>query len=155
MALLAATLATELKALDLYDTEAEALTGWAAAYKKYMEGASSNGVPIVAASLVPAEAAFIGAGTGLSTGAATALQAAILAFWGAIVPATAWPTVTVITPPALLSGLATALTSVFTANTEGGLAKDASMEAIATAMHTNSLGGTATWPTPVGPQPII
>lgn len=155
MALLSTTLATELKAMDLYDLEADAINAWAAAYKEYMKGATSNGVTIVPVALVPAEAAMVGALTGLSTSGATALQAGIVAFWGAIVPATAWPTVTVITPPPLLAGLGAALTTVFTANMSGALSKDASMDAIATSIHTNSLGGTATWPVPIGPMAIL
>ena len=146
MALLSTTLADELKALDLYDNEADAIAGWAAAYREYMKGATSNGVTIVPAALLPAETAMIGASTGLSETGATALKAGIVAFWAAIVPATAWPTTTLITPPALLSGLDVELGKVFLSNKEGELSKDASMDTIATEIHVSSLGGTATWP---------
>lgn len=155
MTLLAATLATELKNTGLYTTEAEAIDAWASAYKTYMLGATSNAIVITPAALDAAKLAMVGALTGLSVNGATALQAGIVAFWGAIVPATAWLTVTVITPPVLLTGLTAALTSVFASNKTGSLSKNDSMDTIAGAIHTNSLGGTATWPTPVGPQPIL
>jgi hypothetical protein len=156
MALLASTLATELKNMTLYDLEADAILAWAAAYKTYFEGATSNGVTIVPTSLVPAESAMVGASTGLSADAATALQTGITAFWTAIIPAVAWPTVTAITPSTLLPGLGAALTGVFASNTSGSLSKDDSMDAIAGVIHTNSLTGIAVWPTPgPGPQPIL
>jgi hypothetical protein len=155
MGLSATDLGDALKAMALYDNETAAIAAWADAYATYFEEASSNGVPINPLALPVAKAAMIGAMTGLSTAAAVSIQAGALAFWGALVPPTAWVSVTVITPPPLLSGLSGALTTVFTANIVGQLSKDASMDAIAAAIHTNSLGGTATWPTPVGPQPIL
>lgn len=148
MPLLPTVLASELKSLELYDNELEAINGWAAAYRKYMEGATSNGVTIVPAALIAPELAMVGALGGLSTLAATALQTGILAFWGAIIPAIAWPSTLAITPPALLSGLVASLSGVFSSNTSGLLSKDASMDAIANAIHLASLGGTTTWPGP-------
>lgn len=158
MVMAAATLADELKGLDLYDVEIDAINAWADAFATYFEDASTNGVPIAPLAIVPAKAAMVGALTGLSTDAATALQVGIVAFWGALVPAVAWPGVLAIVPPVLLSGMGVLLTGVFTANTEGELDKDASMTAIAGVIHTNNLGGIANWPPPpggVGPQPIL
>lgn len=163
MTLSSTTLADELKAMGLFDNEPDAVEEWAEAYKTYMEEATSNLVDIMAVALVPAKAAMVAAmsdtepptGIGLSTSGATAIQAGTLAFWGAIIPSVAWTGVTAITPPVLLSGLATILEGVFTANKNGSLSKNASMNAIAAAIHANSLGGTATWPTPVGPQSIL
>lgn len=158
MALSATTLADELKSMELYSDEASAASAWAASYRAYMEDATSNGIPIVAASLVAAESAMVAGLSGLSTAGATALQTGIQAFWGAIIPAVAWPTVTAITPPVLLAGLSAALTTVFAANIAGSLSKDASMTSIANTIHTNSLGGIAAWPAPptgAGPQPIL
>lgn len=160
MPLVAATLAAELIDMDLYATEPEATAAWAAAYRVYFEDASSMSIPIVPAALVPAEPAMVGGLSGMSaaSAAAGAIQAGILAFWGGIVAATAWPTVTAITPPPLLTGLGAALTSIFEANKSGSLSEAAAMTAIATSIHTNSLGGIAVWPpTPggPGPQPIL
>lgn len=161
MTLLSDTLATELKKLTLYSTETPAIAAWAEAFAKYFEGAQSNAVPIATIALVPAKAAFIGAATGLSLDAATKLQAAITAFWGAIVPATAWATVTAIAPPGGLASISQDLkgidgiSGVFGANTAGKLDKNDSMTAIATAIHSRQSGGTATWPLPTpGIQPI-
>lgn len=160
MAMLQTTLATELKALALYNDEPSAIQAWADAFANYFqgdgatEGAQSNALYITPAAIPAAKAAMVGAMTGLSTAGAAAIQAGIVAFWGALVPATAWPTTTAITPPPGLSGLAVALQAVFDANTVGGLSKDDSMTAIAGAIHPiNAVGGTATWPG-LGPQPI-
>ncbi len=155
MALLQATLTTELQSLGLYGVEADAIDDWTAAFSAYFEDAESNVVSINPAALPAAESAMKGAMVGLSTGGASALQAGILAFWGALVPATAWTTVTAITPPPGLSGLAAAVQDAFDANTVAGNDKNTSMAAIAAKIHPLQLGGTATWPTPVGPQPIL
>lgn len=148
MPLLPTVLASELKSLELYDNELGAINGWAAAYKKYMEGATSNGVTIVPAALIAPELAMQGALGGLSILSSTSLQTGILAFWGVIIPAIAWPTTLAIAPPALLAGLGATLTGIFTSNTTSKLSKDASMDAIANAIHAASLGGTTTWPGP-------
>lgn len=160
MALSEIVLATELKSMALFDNEAAARAAWAEAFRVYFEDAESNSVPIVVASLVPAEAAMEAALTGMSDSSQSGpkIQAGIQAFWGAIVPGTAWPTVTDITPPTLLSGLGDALNGVFSANTSSQLSKDDSYDAIAASIHTNNLGGIAVWPpTPggPGPQPIL
>jgi len=154
MTLSANTLATELKALSLYDTEAAAITAWAGAFGTYFQGAQSNAVVIVSGSIAVAETAMIGAATGLATGAGTALQAGITAFWGALVPAIAWPTTTVITPPGLLAGMGAALDAVFASNMAGALDKNTCMTNIANIIHANVQGGTATWPLPIGPAVI-
>jgi hypothetical protein len=154
MAMLQTTLADELQALGLYDNEPDAIQAWADAFAAYFEDAESNAVIIASAAIPAAKAAMVSAMTGLSTAGAAAIQAGIVAFWGALVPATAWLTTTAITPPPGLSGLTAALQAVFDANTTGGLSKDASMTAIAGAIHPiNAVGGAATWPG-LGPQPI-
>jgi hypothetical protein len=150
MVLAATTLGDELKSMALFGNESDAISAWAASYREYFEGATANGVTVLSAALVAPEAAMIGAMTGLSTGGALSIQAGIVAFWTALalLPAAAWPTSILITPPPLLAGIAAALEPVFLANTTGGLSKDASMSAIATAIHTNSLTGSVTWPGP-------
>ena len=164
MALSSDTLATELKNLGEYSDEPPALAAWAQAFATYFTGAQSNLVPILPAALPAAQAAFITAGGGLSTDAVKSLTAGILAFWGALVPAAAWPTVTAITPPPGVVGapapLENALKVTFLANTIAALSKDECMDAIAATIHGLMVplvppGGIATWPTPgPGPQPI-
>jgi len=151
MTLSSSTLATELKNLPLYDDEGEAVTGFTNAFGTYFAGAISNGIPINAAALLAAkEAMKVAMLALLSSNAASALRLGILAFWGALVPVTAWATVTVITPPVLLANLETDLLVTFNNNKTGKLSKDVAMTAIAAKIHTDNVGGLATWPSPVG-----
>jgi len=157
MTLLAATLGDELKALDLYDQEAPSLADWAGAFSTYFEDAQAGPAPIVPVAIEPAEAAFIGAGTGLSMAAAAALTAAITAFWGALPFAVAWPGSLSITPPVGLGTLQAGLEAVFLANTSGSVDKDPSMDAIAAVIHGAQSGGIAVYtpiPGGIGPQTI-
>lgn len=150
MTLSASTLGDELKAMGLYDNEPDAIAAWAAAYRAYFEEATSNSITVASVALDAPETAMRGAMTGLKITGALSIQAGIAAFWSslALIPSAAWLTVTLITPPVLLTGIAAGLTTVFTANTVAELSKDASMDAIAASIHTNSAGGTATWPGP-------
>ena len=157
MALSEATLATELKALPLFNTEATAIQAWANAFSTYFGDAASNGVTIAPAAIPAAKAAMIAQLSGMSGAdqGATKIGAGIVAFWGGLVPATAWPTTTVIIPPALLAGLISLLQAVFDANAAGAVSKETAMDNIAAVLHTNNQGGTATWPIPgPGIQPI-
>lgn len=163
MALLDTTLAANLKSLELYDEELPAINAWAGAFADYFKLAQSNAVPILPAAVDAAELAFIGACTGLSTNGATALKTALLAFWNVFVlaPAAAWATVTAIVIPTTIAQLDAeppnplSLKTVFQANINGELTKEASMDAIAGILHGASLGGTAAWPTPILVQPIL
>lgn len=151
MTLSASTLATKLKALPLYDDEGEAIAGFTDAFSDYFSGAMSNGLPISALALPAAKTAMNSAMIALlSSNAANALSLGIAAFWGALVPVTAWATVTAITPPPLLANLETDLLLTFSNNKTGKLDKDVSMTAIAAKIHTDNIGGLATWPSPVG-----
>jgi hypothetical protein len=151
MTLSASTLATKLKELPLYDDEGEAISGFTDAFSDYFSDAMSNAIQISALALPAAKTAMETAMIALlSSNAANALTLGITAFWGALVPATAWTTVTLITPPVLLASLETALLVTFNNNKTGKLSKDVSMTAIASTIHTNNLGGLATWPSPVG-----
>lgn len=160
MAMSQSALAAELTATELYDDVADAIQAWADAYAAYFEGngvtegAQSNAVYVASGAIPAAKAAMVAAMGNLASNAAAAIESGIIAFWGALVPATAWPTTTAITPPTLLSGLASTLQSVFDANTNSNATKVTAMGAIAEAVHTASQGGTATWPS-IGPQPII
>jgi hypothetical protein len=155
MALSATQLATELQGLGLYDTESAAIAAWADAFANYFGDAQSNAVIIVPGAVTVAKAAMVSALTGLSTDSGLALQTGITAFWGALVPAVAWPTTTAITPPTFLGTIKATLDPVFLANTNGALSKNASYTAIANALHPLQLGGTALWPSPLFAQPIL
>ena len=161
MVMSAATLATELKNLTLFDTEsaaAAALAGVFATYSKHALAGAAGTVLAPGLSACPAamEAALSGM-SALGQGASK-IQAGIIAYWGAITPVTAWVTCTGVTPPPGLSGLATALSSVFASNISGAVTKDQAYDAIAGAIHTiNASGGIAVFPVPpggIGPQPI-
>ena len=150
MALTESTLASELEALVPTTDAAAAVQTLADAYAAYMDGASSDGVPIqntaTAATAMAGAMSFPTAGT--ASGAGTALSAGVQAFWAAMVaaPATYFPAATVITPPAALAALAAALTTVFGDNV--GSTLEDSAAAMAGVIHTASLGGTATFPGP-------
>lgn len=155
------TLSDELKNLALYTTENEAATAWASAFHTYFKEALAGvGGPVIEAGLVDCQAAMSTALAGMSQvgQGALKLQAGILAYWGAIIPATAWATCTLVTPPPGLTGLAAALTTVFATNQAEGKTKDVSANEVALSIHAlNSSGGIATFPVPpggIGPQPI-
>jgi hypothetical protein len=161
MALVQATLATELEAMVHTDTEAAAISNFATAFDNYFQGASVLGTPVTG-STAAAKAAMIGAMTGLSTTGAAAITAGITAYWGVITPAVAtiWvlvPPLVSATPPPTLAAITAALTATFTANKDASLSLSASAAAVAANIHTNQLGGIAiqsTLPSPT-PQPIL
>lgn len=150
MAMLSATLKSELLSLGLYETEAAAISGWAEAFDNYFQDAESNGIPVTPSSTAVAKAAMAAAMTGLSTAGATALATAITAYWTSLAstPGAIFAGATAITPPALLANIQTDLETVFAANISGSASKDAAMEAIANALHVDNQGGTATFPGP-------
>lgn len=161
MAMSDSTLADELKAMPLFDNEPDAVAAWADAFDVYFQDAEAGaGGPVVPDGLSACKSAMEGALSGMSgSGAgAAAIQAGILAYWGAIVPAVAWATCTGVTPPPGLTGLAAALAPVFLANTAPGVTKEQAFDAIAAAIHAiNIVGGQAVFPVPpggIGPQPI-
>ena len=162
MAMSDSILTGELKVMSLFDNEPDAAAAWANAFDVYFQDAEATaGGPVVPAGLSACKSAMEGALSGMSApgAGAAALQAGILAYWGAIVPATAWPPATAITPPPGLSGLAATLAPVFAANAVPGVTKDQAMDAIAAAIHeVNIVGGIAVFPVPpagIGPQPIL
>ena len=157
MALTATKLADELKALGLYNTEADACVAWAIAFDNYFQDAVTNGVPVTPGSTVGAKTAMQTGLTGLSVTGAAALTAGIIAYWNTVASlvASIWPGTIAASPPPSLSAIQAALEAVFAANIAGALSKDDSMTAIAGAIHPNNLGGLATWPPPLGPLPIL
>lgn len=160
MAMSLTVLENELKALALYDTEAAAVTAWADAFAAYFEGdgstqgAESSAVYVASAAMPAAKADMASALAGMSGAGAGAakIAAGITDFWASLVaavpPNDPWPTVTLITPPPALAGLAAALQATFTANKNGNKSKDDAMDAIAANINTACIGGTATWPGP-------
>jgi len=182
MAMSETTLATELKAMGLYDTEEAAAAAWADAFSTYFEDAEAGIAPgptagtISALALPAAKTAMEDILAGPTTEAldgmsepnqaASKIQSAISAYWAALVPGTAWVVTppagpcTLITAPTLLSGLAATLSGIFVTNTgPPAKTKDQAMDAIANAIHSANSGGVATFPPTagggLGPLPII
>src|SRR5512140_327970 len=120
-----AKLKNELMNLGLYDNEAAACQTLADAFSNYFADAMSNGVPIAAGALPAAKAAMAAALVGMSVSGAGAakIQAGIIAYWGAVIPAVAWPTTLLITPPPGLGTIAASLTAIFAANVAGQKSK--------------------------------
>lgn len=149
------------------NSEATAIQNFADAWDNYFKGASVSGVSAVPAALASAKSAMIGAMTGLSTTGAAAMQAGIIAYWGAVSTgfAAIWlippNTVVAAAPPTGLSGLAAALTTVFATNAADPTKTiGQATAAIAAVLHTTGgLGGIATvQPPPVSapiPTPIL
>lgn len=164
MAMSQSELATQLKAMVLYATEAAAAEAWAAAFAAYFEGdgvthgAESNAVYVASTLMAAAKLDMQTALGGMSDPGAGAakIKAGIQAFWAVLValPASAWATVTVIVPPIPLVTLDTVLQATFEANRNGDKSKDDSMDAIAADIHaaTSPVAvpdqGKATWPGP-------
>jgi hypothetical protein len=151
MSLAAADLKTALLAelATLPGTEAAAIEAWAEAFATYFEGATANGVPATPAALhAAAKTAMKGAMSGLSTAGATAIQAGVVAFWGALVaaPPTYFTAALALSAAPGLSGLAPALAGVFETNQSSGASQDTALGAIATAIHALQTGGTVTFP---------
>ncbi len=180
MALVSATLASEIEALPLVDVEIEAINNFVAAWKNYFMNASVLGIPVFVMPvppppeppeepplppciLDPALTAMKGAMVGsFSTAGSVALKAGITAFWGVVAgsAATIWITVPPVlsaTPPPLLGTIDVALDAVFLANTQGKLEKGPAALAIANVLHPLQLGGIAaiTPPPPAITAPIL
>lgn len=145
MPLLQSTLKSQIEAVGLKDTEAEAMLAWADVYATYFSGATANGVPANPGVIELAKAAMLGALTGLGMTGAVALQTGITAFWGLVTPAMFAGSIAAAPAPGL-AGLSAALTAAFAANTAGQLEAGPAADTIATAIHVASLGGTATFP---------
>lgn len=145
------TLATELESLIPTGVESVAIDRFADAWIEYFSDASAGAFPYVDSP--PAKSAMKAAMGGMSVTGALAIQSGISAFWGVLSAgaATYFPGTIAATPPPAISGLAAALAVPFAANVVGGLSLAASCAAIADAIHTANLGGTATV---VGPATV-
>lgn len=161
MPLTAAALSTELQNLPLEDNFPDAITNMTNAFTNYFYNASVAGIACTANTLISANSAMLGAMIPLwETDAANALQVGCLAFWGVVAPAAAsiWVTVPPVIsaiPAAGVSGLAAALTPVFSANVAGELEKGPACDAIAAAWHPTNLGGQATQQAPPAPPIVV
>ena len=163
MALLENKLATELVAMVPVITEVEGIDNFATAFENYFYDSVVTAIPVNSLSLVNSTNALKGAMTGASVDAAAAIQAGIIAFWAQVVIdfALIWttaPVLVLVVPPTGLSGIATALLSVFTSNKDLVLELEAAVAQIAAVLHPTQLGGIATLgpPPPAGtPVPIL
>ncbi len=162
MPLSSSTLGSELAKMTPVETEVEAITNFTNAWEIYFKDASILGIPTTSGTLTPAITTMKVAMIGMSITGAAAIQSGIVQFWTTITPLapTIWitvPTVASITPPTGLNGIAAALTSVFLANTTGGLSLIDSANAIAAVIHPLQLGGIAaiTPPPPGVTAPIL
>lgn len=157
MTLTASTLQSALLSLPNTAEEATACSGIAEAFKDYFAEAQANGAPVAAAALSAPQEAMATALSGMGGAGQGAVKfaAAISTFWASLVPATAWPGATAVTPPPGLSGLAAALSAVFASNVSGKKSKADSLEAVANAIHgCMATGGIAVFAPPIGPLPI-
>lgn len=147
----------EILNLGFFTTEADAIEGWANAFRTYFEGATTViGGPIIAANLTPARSAWVGASTGLSVTGSTALQNAIIAWWnvGVANPSSWFATCTAITPPPNLATLAANLDTIFANNTASNADAVTAVTNVANAIHAVNVGGVATFPGPTT-NPIV
>ncbi len=156
MAMVQATLATQLQNMIPVNLEATAITNLVNAYGTYASTATGAGVPIAAPGVTIGKTAMSTALVGMSATDAgrTLIPAACLAFWTAACAAfaTTFPGSIASTPPPHVT-LPTSFLTTVDANTSGSLGLVASMKAIAAVMHADAIiGGTVTLPGPtVGP----
>lgn len=154
-----AQLTTNLQDLVLYDNEPDAINAWAFAFAEYFKQAVTGlvlNVPIVPAAVDGiAKPAMVTGMAGLSVTGALAIQNGITMFWStmAAAPISFFPACLSITPPAGLSGIQSALQSIFDLNKGEGADKNTSMQRIAQVIHAQNAGGTATFPGV--PNPIV
>jgi hypothetical protein len=155
MPLSATTLHDELDAnIDNFNTEAEAILGWATTFDNYFQEAMAvitppaTGIPVTSGTTSDAKAAMQAALAGLNTAgsAASVITTGITAYWGALSINAAAIFVSVppaisITPPTGLGGLQVTLETVFTANIAGNVTKGVALTAIANAIHAVQIVG--------------
>lgn len=157
--LAAAALASELDAnIVIVETEPEAITAWGDSIGTWFEGATANAVAALPAGIAPATAALKSGLVGLSATGSAALVAGLTAFWAALAsaPAAVFPAATLIVPPPTIGAAQAALDAVFAANVAAELSQADALNAVATAIYSNAfVGGTATFPLPIGVVPIL
>lgn len=143
MALLEATLASELENLAPTDNASAAVQAMADAYGVYFADAVCNGIAIMSVTAPTAAMASAMAFPvpGSPAGAGAVYQSGVVAFWAVIVaaPATYFTAAIGITPPPTLETLGAAMASTFTGNV--GLSLADSAAAMACDLHAATIGG--------------
>jgi hypothetical protein len=172
MALSATTLYDELASnIENFNTEADAIVGWATAFDNYFQDAIAvttpsppSGISVTPGTTAGAETAMETGLAGINTSGAAAIVNGITAYWGGLSTAAALifvavPPATAITPPSGLSGLQTTLENVFASNVTSNATKEVALTAIANAIHAVQIvGGICVFPptpTGLGPLPIL
>lgn len=157
MAMVEATLATELQNLTPTSTESSAITALVDAYATYAADAEAA-TPIKSTGIDLGKTAMASALSGMSASGAglTIIPNAILAFWNGVAAglATSFDGATAISAPPHAT-LETLFAATAAANTSGSKTLIEATEAIAADMHANAIvGGTVTTPGPTV-TPII
>lgn len=159
MALVEATLASELEAMVPVNTESEGISNWMTAWENYFGGATVLGIPVTPGSLAGSLSAMQSAMVGINSAGdgGAVIQAAIIAFWDVVIVAapSIWVTAPLIlsmTQPPNLSTIGAALNATFASNISGKLSLENSAAAVAATLHPTQLGAIATI-TP--PQPGV
>lgn len=166
MALVAATLASGLEALEPTNDEAEAIQRIVDAWEGYFDGSALGPASAVPGSYAAALSAMQAGMVGMSAAnaAANAFQAGLTAFWSTIAPlaASVWPqvpppvTTPPATPPPTLGGVGVLLQAQWTADASAGVTLAQSAQNMATILHANAgLGGICNITTPGAPPVVV
>ena len=163
MPMVSPDLADGLEALVPTSDVSAAISALADAWETYFAQATVGPTGVASGTLTAAKGAMVAALASLNatSGGAAAIQAGIVAWWGAVVPAAAviWagntPPVLSATPPPSLSTIAAALAPVFASSTSGSLSLQDAVAAIAAVLHPLNLGGIAAVGPPPGTVPIL
>lgn len=159
MPMLAPVLKAGLLAMTETDKKSDGVKALKDAFKNYYSTMMAG--PIPAASVDAGIATMEGPLNAMAdNGFATAVQNAVMAFWGTVAPAAAsvFPPAIAATPPPAMGTIAALLTPILAANTSGSLALPDCADAIANAIHGTQMGAMAIFPPPpagIGPQPIM
>lgn len=156
MAMVQATLATQLQNMTNIDVEATAITNLVNAYGTFSSAATGNGIPLTPAGVTLGKTAMQGALVGMSADGAgiTKIPNACVAFWGAVCTsfAVSFPGSIAATPPPHAS-LASAFAALMPTNTAGDVTLAQAAQSIAAIMYTDAIaGGTVTLP---GAPPVV
>lgn len=161
MTLSAATLASELEALEPTLDVGEAIEHIADAWAAYFGAATVGVTPVADNTLTAARAAMVSALVGSEVDTAAAWQAGITAWWGAVAASATviWagntPPVLSATVPPGLGSIASTLTVAFAANTAAAVDLATAADVIATVLHTINQGAVASIGPPASTLPIL
>lgn len=156
MAMSASTLATQLQNLTPTSVEATANQRFADAWAIYFAASAANGVPYSTNAAHKSAMISAMAGSSAPNAGATKIQAGIVAWWASVLStfAVTYSGAIALVVPPLTTGIAALLTPVLASNTAGSLSLSAACTQVANVLHTNNLGGTATFP-PAVVAPIL